>query len=277
MLVLKHKPVAFLKNVASDRPPPEAGGFLTAASDPGLDHHFKLVPVRVQTAQGAAGHALKILVIDDHVLIRHALRGVLAQLRRQAITLEASDCAQAMRLLEQNHNVDLILLDLGAPDGGGFSALAALRERCPEIDVVCLAGSSDMREVMRAVELGAVGYIPKSTPCEVILSAIELVFSGGIYIPADALRRDTALAEVAGAATHACPSQFGLTERQIEVLALLRQGKSNKAIARVLGLAEPTVKNHITAILKALKVASRTEAVIAVDRLKLKLPECSAP
>ena len=80
------------------------------------------------TAQAAAAHALNILVIDDHVLIRHALRGVLAQLKRQAITLEASDCAQAMRLLEQNHNVDLILLDLGAPDGGG-SIWSRLRRR----------------------------------------------------------------------------------------------------------------------------------------------------
>jgi CheY-like chemotaxis protein len=101
-------------------------------------------------------------------LIRHALRGVLAQLKREAVTLEASDCAEAMRVLEQNSDVDLILLDLTAPNGDGFSALAMLRERRPTTDVVCLAGSSDMGEVMRALELGAVGYIPKSTPCEVI-------------------------------------------------------------------------------------------------------------
>ena len=82
-----------------------------------------------------------------------------------------------MQVLEQNFDLDLILLDLTAPDGDGFSALATLRERCPTTNVVCLAGSSDIREVMRALQLGAAGYIPKSTPCEVILSAIELVFS----------------------------------------------------------------------------------------------------
>jgi DNA-binding NarL/FixJ family response regulator len=98
------------------------------------------------------------------------------------------------------------------------------------------------------------------------------VFSGGIYIPSDVLRHETGSKETAGDASEACPLQLGLTQRQTEVLVVLRQGKSNKAIARALGLAEPTVKNHVTAILKALKVASRTEAVIAAEKLRLKLP-----
>jgi DNA-binding NarL/FixJ family response regulator len=243
------------------------------AESHGLEKHFKLFVRQAETTQRApAGDAVKILVIDDHVLIRHALRAVLAQLKREAVTLEAFDCTQAMRLLEKNSDIDLILLDLTAPDGDGFSALATLRERCPQTDVVCLAASSDMRDVMRALELGAVGYIPKSTPCEVILSAIELVFAGGIYIPPDILRHEPASNDTIGDASETCPFQLGLTQRQTEVLALLRQGKSNKAIARVLGLAEPTVKNHVTAVLKALNVASRTEAVVAVEKRRLKLP-----
>jgi len=273
MLVLKHKP-----SVASNRSPRETGESIAPMEGHGPEKQFKLVLGQAERAQRApAGPALKILVIDDHVLIRHALRGVLAQLKREAVTLEASDCGEAMRVLEQNSDVDLILLDLTAPDGDGFSALATLRERRPTTDVVCLAESSDMGEVMRALELGAVGYIPKSTSCEVILSAIELVFSGGIYIPSDVLRHETGSKETAGDASEACPLQLGLTQRQTEVLAVLRQGKSNKAIARALGLAEPTVKNHVTAILKVLKVASRTEAVIAAEKLRLKLPVRSTP
>ena len=268
MLVLKHRP-----SVASNRSPRETGRSFAPAEGRRPHKQLKLVLGQTENPQpGPGGHALKILVIDDHVLIRHALRGMLAQLRREAVTLEASDCPEAMQVLEQNFDLDLILLDLTAPDGDGFSALATLRERCPTTNVVCLAGSSDMREVMRALQLGAVGYIPKSTPCEVILSAIELVFSGGIYIPPDVLTRETGAKQTAGDTSEACPFQLGLTRRQTEVLALLRQGKSNKAIARVLGRAEPTVKNHVTAILKALKVTSRTEAVIAVEKRRLTLP-----
>jgi DNA-binding NarL/FixJ family response regulator len=265
--VLKHRP-----SVASNRSP--TGGSLAPVEGHGPQKPLKLVLGHPESApRAAAGDALKILVIDEHVLIRHALRAVLAQLKRDAVTLEASDCGEAMRVLDQNSDIDLIVLDLTAPDGDGFSALATLRERCPNIDVVCLAASSGMREVMRALELGAVGYIPKNTPCEVILRAIELVFSGGIYIPSDVLSREPASKDTATDTSETCPFQLGLTQRQTEVLALLREGKSNKAIARVLGLAEPTVKNHVTAILKVLKVASRTEAVIAVEKRRLKLPE----
>ena len=268
MLVLKHRP-----SVASKQSPPETARPFAPVAGHGSDRKFKLLLGQAENVQRApAEDARKILVVDDHVLIRHALRAVLAQLKRKAVTVEAFDCAEAMRLLEHDSDVDLILLDLTAPDGDGFSALAMLRERHPGTNVVCLAASSDMHEVMRALELGAIGYIPKSTPCEVILSAIELVFCGGIYIPPDVLGRAPESKETAGEASEACPFQLGLTQRQIDVLALLRQGKSNKAIARVLALAEPTVKNHVTAILKALKVASRTEAVIAVEKLRLKLP-----
>jgi DNA-binding NarL/FixJ family response regulator len=274
MLLLKHK-----SSVASNRSR-KTGDPLTPSDRPAPDKQFKLVLGQAQSAQPAPAdrrHPLKILVIDDHVLIRHALRAVVAQLKHDAVTLEAFDCAEAMRLLGPDADVDLILLDLSAPDGDGFSALARLRQSYPNTAVVCLAPSSEIRDVTRALDLGAAGYIPKSTPCEVILSAIELVISGGVYIPPEALSRDPMQRHAAGEGMRPCPSELGLTERQIEVLALLRQGKSNKAIARVLGLAEPTVKNHITAILKALKVTSRTEAVIAVEKLRLKLPVRSEP
>jgi DNA-binding NarL/FixJ family response regulator len=212
---------------------------------------------------------VKVLVIDDHALIREALRGLIGKLGRDAVLLDASNCAQAIRVLEQHPDLDFILLDLTLPDRDGFSMLAELRECYPTTAVVVLSGSNERHDVNRALTLGALGYIPKITSQDVMLSALELVFAGGIYIPPEILKhgpcpngKDTDIR---------WPVALGLTKRQAETLELLAQGKSNK-VARTLGAAEPTVKNHITAILKALKVTSRTEAVIAIQKLRLKLP-----
>ena len=217
---------------------------------------------------------MKILVVDDHVLIREALRGVLKELKPEAAVLEAPDSRQAMQLVTDHPDVDLILLDLSLPDRDGFALLAELRERFPAISVVVLSGFPDRANVMRALDHGALGFIPKSARREVMMSALNLVFSGGVYIPPEILApREAAVAgqPESGHATtdkpHASPAELGLTERQIDVLALMMHGKSNKAICRRLDLAEPTVKNHVTAILKALKVTNRTAAVIAVAAL----------
>jgi DNA-binding NarL/FixJ family response regulator len=224
---------------------------------------------------------MKILVIDDHVLIREALRGVLKELRADAAVLEASNCGQAMQLIEQHADLGLILLDLSLPDRDGFSLLAELRERYPATSIVVLSGQHDHASVAKALDLGALGFIPKSGQREVMLSALQLVFAGGIYIPPEILSRQDpaphALTQPrAGAeAPRTTPAELGLTGRQVDVLALMMQGKSNKAICRVLDLAEPTVKNHVTAILKALKVTNRTEAVIAVNELGWELPPIS--
>jgi DNA-binding NarL/FixJ family response regulator len=221
---------------------------------------------------------MKILVIDDHVLIREALRGVLKQLKGDASVLEASDCRRAMRLVEEHPALELILLDLQLPDRDGFSVLAELREGYPAISVVVLSALHDRYNVTRALGLGALGFIPKTTPHEVMLSALQLVFSGGVYIPTEILDhvetspQQPAPKQPASDLAQVLPADLGLTGRQIEVLALMMEGRSNKAIARTLNLAEPTVKNHITTILKALKVTNRTEAVISVGKLGRKSP-----
>ncbi len=213
---------------------------------------------------------MKFLLIDDHVLIREALRGVLKELRRDATVLEAATCRQAEQLVEEHGDLEVILLDLNLPDGDGFRVLAQWREHHPEISIVVLSASSDRDNVVRALDIGAVGFIPKSAQRAVMIGALELVLSGGIYIPPEILVRGTlalsnsAAKEVAIDRLQVSPADCGLTERQVEVLALMTQGKSNKAIGRVLALAEPTVKNHVAALLKALKVKNRTEAAMAV-------------
>ncbi len=233
---------------------------------------------------------MKFLVIDDHELIREAIRGALTQLESDAEIFEASDGAQAIPLVEQHPDLDLILLDLNLPDRDGFSMLVELRRNHPGISVVVMSAQQDQDSVVRALNMGALGFIPKSVPRKVILSALQLVMSGGIYIPPQALStgQPKAMAQatpapqasVTSAAPTArdakvAPADLGLTERQADVLALIMQGMSNKAICRALDLSEPTVKTHVSAILRALKVSSRVEIVVAVNALRLDLPPIS--
>jgi DNA-binding NarL/FixJ family response regulator len=233
---------------------------------------------------------MKILLVDDHVLLREALRGALRELESEAAIFEASDSRETMQFVEQHSDVDLILLDLNLPDRDGFSVLADLRKAHPSIAVVVISAYQDRDNIVRALDLGAVGFIPKSATRKVILSALQLVFSGGIYIPPQALSRLEPPSAVtrppapagarireAGQQPSVSPADLGLTERQVDVLALMMHGKSNKAICRLLNLAEPTVKNHVRAILKALKVTNRTEAVIAVGALQWELSSVANP
>ena len=226
---------------------------------------------------------MKFLLVDDHTLIREALRGVLNELDGGATILEASRWSDAARLLEEHPDLALVLLDLGLPDRKGFAALEEARARHPKIPIVILSGTCDREHVEQALNLGAVGFIPKSGEREVMLSALRLVFSGGVYIPPEILSRPetsnrlahsaAAGGRRADASPRAVPADLGLTARQIDVLALMMRGKSNKAICRILNLAEPTVKNHVTAILKALKASNRTEAVVLVGELGWDLPQ----
>lgn len=211
---------------------------------------------------------MKILIVDDHVLIREALRGVLSELKREAVFLDAPDGRKAMTRIAENPDTDLVLLDLNLPDRSGLDVLAELRERHPTISVVVLSATDDRDNVAKALDLGALGFIPKSAQREVMLSAFNLIFAGGIYVPPEILARQPAAMRPAPVTPRLSASSLGLTERQMDVLTLMMEGKSNKAICRALDLAEPTVKNHVTAILKALHASNRTEAVIAATALR---------
>jgi DNA-binding NarL/FixJ family response regulator len=219
---------------------------------------------------------MKILIVDDHALIRDALQGVLKKLQRGAVVLEASDSRQAMETIASHSDINLILLDLNLPDRDGFEVLVELRERFPAIAVVVMSAMQDRGNVTKVLDQGAVGFIPKAARREVMLSALQLVFAGGVYVPPEILSRADTPSSAAAAKREdraiVAPTDIGLSERQLDVLALVMQGKSNKVICRALNLAEPTVKNHVTAILRALKVSNRTEAVITVNELGWKLP-----
>ncbi len=220
---------------------------------------------------------MKILVVDDHPLICEALRQVLQALDQQLELLEASTCAEALELTRRNQDISLILLDLALPGVDGFEGLRQLRDEFPGLPVVVLSASEQPETVIRAIDGGAMGFIPKTSSNQVLVNALRLVLSGGIYLPPEVLRGHDAIAPGAPlpAGTPAQlrnPREIGLTDRQSQVLALVVQGKPNKLICRDLDLAEGTVKIHVSAILKALGVANRTQAVIAVSKLGVKLP-----
>jgi DNA-binding NarL/FixJ family response regulator len=223
---------------------------------------------------------MKFFLVDDHFLVREALRSILRELDDEATILEASRWRDASMLLEECSDASLVLLDLGLPDRDGFAVLEEIRKRYPEIPVVVLSANCNHENVVKALELGAAGFIPKSGERAVMLSALRLVFSGGVYIPPEILVRREAPA-VPDSLAHpdfpnrpgaASPADCGLTARQVDVLALMVRGKSNKAICRILGLAEPTVRNQVTIVLKLLKVTNRTEAVIRASSLGWELP-----
>jgi DNA-binding NarL/FixJ family response regulator len=172
------------------------------------------------------------------------MRGALAELDGDAAVVEASDSRETMRLIEEHPDIDLILLDLDLPDRDGFRVLSELRKSHPAISVVVMSAQQNHDSVVKALNQGALGFIPKSATREVILGAMRLVISGGVYIPPEALPQEPV-----------SPADLGLSERQMDVLTLIMQGKSNKAICRV--LSEPTVKSHVSAILRALKVRKR--------------------
>lgn len=219
---------------------------------------------------------MKILLVDDHVLIRDAMRGVLREIDSSASVYEAQNGRQAEELIAQHPDISLVLLDQRLPDRDGLEILETLRASRPAVAVVMLSAFSDRENVLKSLEAGAQGFIAKTATRDVLLGALRLVLAGGVYIPPEILTRTQEPVEPSSPAMSdrpkPKPSELGLTGRQLEVLALMMQGKSNKLICRQLDLAEPTVKNHVSAILKALNVNNRTEAVLAVTALGWSLP-----
>lgn len=209
---------------------------------------------------------MKILIGDDHVLFREGLRRLLEQLKEGASFQEASNFDELLDKAGAGEAYDLVLTDLRMPGWPGFTGIQMLRERQPDAKVVVVSASEAHHDVRDALEHGASGYIPKSSSVKIMLSALDLIFSGGVYVPPTVLREGSEAEPRigAGAMPPADPQlEHLLTQRQREVLDRLREGKSNKQIAHELGLSEGTVKIHMTAIFKSLGVRNRTQAAMA--------------
>lgn len=209
---------------------------------------------------------MKILVADDHALFRAGLRYLLDQLDEHPEFSEAGSCEDLVEKLREDDGYDLVLIDLLMPGVETFSRVQEVCEIAGDVPVVVISVRERAEDVQRAIKAGAAGYIPKSSKPDVMINALKLVLSGGIYIPPNVLHLSGGSGMVASGAPPALEAGAiagRLTGRQREVMALLAQGKSNKEIASELGLAAGTVKIHISNIFKALNVRNRTQAVIA--------------
>ena len=207
---------------------------------------------------------MKILMVDDHPLFIEGMRGVLQRLDNSAIIVTSGSCEEALTLTNNNDDLDLVLLDLSLPGMSGLDGMKKLRHQLPASPIVLLSASEDRNKVLRAIELGAKGYIPKSSPPSIIINALQLVLSGGVYLPMavlDTINSSQAKTSNTQGHTH--------TLRQLEVLKLLAEGHSNKSIAEQFHMAENTVRVHVSAILRFLEVHNRTEAGLAASRMGL--------
>lgn len=244
---------------------------------------------------------MKVLLVDDHPLILQALQAVIEKKGEDVQVLGVDSARAAREVLASGRRFDLVLLDLALGDASGFDLLGEFRQDYPEVPVVVISASERASDVIRAIDQGAMGFVPKRSSNETLCDALRMVMSGGIYVPPMQIGATGDVGDFgAPAAPSHAPSHMasgpfapspspasdihryakaeefqrppiwqslGLTPRQADVLALLLQGQPNKMIARELGLSVETVKDHVAAVLRALGVNSRTQAVLAVSQM----------
>ena len=228
---------------------------------------------------------MKVLLIDDHPLILSALQSVIEGLGSDTTVIGASSARAARETLKADSDFDLVLLDLNLGDADGFDVLTEFRAAYPALPVVVVSASDRTSDVIRAIDGGAMGFVPKRASNETLFEALHMVMSGGIYVPPMTMGSEPPLkpegdtvpsvlrvvresAADSGFQSGAIPlADIGLTPRQTDVLALLLKGQPNKLIARELNLSVETVKDHVAAVLRTLGVSSRTQAVLAVSQM----------
>jgi DNA-binding NarL/FixJ family response regulator len=237
---------------------------------------------------------MKVLLVDDHPLILAALQSVIRGLGDD-VTVQGVDSERGARqLLAEDPDQDLLLLDLQLGATDGFELLADLRSQYPALPIVVVSASDRASDVIRAIDAGAMGFVPKRASNDILFEALRMVMSGGIYVPPMTLGMTPAPPappkggdtvpdvmrphadsgsppeQMMGDAGHDAPRSFaelGLSKRQADVLAYLLKGMPNKLIAREMHISIETVKDHVAAVLKALGVSSRTQAVLLISQM----------
>ncbi|MFI0472376.1 MULTISPECIES: response regulator [unclassified Halomonas] len=214
--------------------------------------------------------AHKFIVADDHPLFRAALTQALRQLAPQAEIVEADTMDATTEAVSRHPDADLILLDLHMPGAHGFSGLIQLRGHMPDVPVAVVSGSDEPYVVRRAIDYGASGFIPKSSSLALIAEAVGEILQGEVWLP-EALAG--ILEETSEEESRFAEAIASLTPQQFRVLNMLTEGLLNKQIAFELNVSEATIKAHVTAILRKLGVHSRTQAVIAAQKLEVEPPK----
>jgi DNA-binding NarL/FixJ family response regulator len=201
---------------------------------------------------------MKILIVDDHALFRAGLRMLLAAIGRNIRCLEAADVNEALALIAQHPDLTLCLLDLSLKNENGFDAIHKIKMSAPTVAVVVVSGADDSATIRNCIDAGAMSFIPKSVPPEVLTQALQHVLEGAVYLPEQIV---SVMEEI--------HERAPLSPRQMQVLQCLSRGLPTKLIARELELSEHTIKEYIALIFQALGARNRTEAVIKASRLRL--------
>lgn len=210
---------------------------------------------------------MKILIADDHELFLKGLELILQDLENNIQLKLAHNYTEVFQILQNETDFDLIVTDLAMPGANWLDALTKIHNLTPEIPIVILSAVFDSEIVQKTIELGASAYLPKTSSNGIILNAMRLVLSGGVYIPPELLNSSVFIEEnILSQLKNKDSERETLTPRQLDVLKLIAKGCSNKVIAHELGLTEGTVKLHVTALLKALNVYNRTGAVIEASK-----------
>jgi two-component system, NarL family, nitrate/nitrite response regulator NarL len=199
-----------------------------------------------------AASGLHLLVVDDHTVVRAGMAQLLRSWRGGCEVSQAADLAQAQSVLAARPDIGLVVLDVHLPGLPPLQALHTLRRSHPLLPVMLLSADADPDLAAQALRDGASGWLHKTADMRVLLGALELVLGGGCYIPPMLMQRRPQV-----------PADESLTDRQLAVLSELVRGRSNKEIARELGMAEPTVKGHLVTVFRVLRVRNRAEAVSA--------------
>ncbi|QDF98825.1 DNA-binding response regulator [Azoarcus sp. DD4] len=207
----------------------------------------------------------KILIVEDHALVREAMAQTLSRLEPGIECVEAKGADDALAKLESAADWDLAIIDLMLPDMNGFSLLAVLAKRFPDVPAIVVSAMDDEASVRRAIKGGASGFVSKASSGETMLQAVRVVLDGGVCTPEAATQSP---GRRGGAPVS---ERFGLTAAQTRVLELLAQGKTNREIADLLGLSEGTVKVHMSAIFRALGVSNRAQALVVITRHGVRL------
>jgi DNA-binding NarL/FixJ family response regulator len=214
----------------------------------------------------------RVLIAEDHPLFRDALRGVLEHVFTTRGNIfqaaEAATIDELLAAIEIDDDFDLVFLDLFIPGAQGLSHLVTLRARMPSTPIIIFSSVTDARVVRQTITCGAAGFIPKSAGREEIAAALAIVMSGGVYLPKRfQAEMDASALRARGHPDIADDPEYGpLTGRQVAVLELVAAGKANKQIAWELGISEITVKTHVTAILRKLRVTNRGQAIVMFQK-----------
>jgi DNA-binding NarL/FixJ family response regulator len=209
---------------------------------------------------------LKLLVIDDHPLVQEGVAAALESLGLDVRIVPARGSDQGMSAAASNPDLDAVLLDVAVPGVNGFAMIGEMRKRFAELPIIVLSALDDPANVKRAMDSGAVGFIPKSSPTDVLIKTLQQVLKGNAAVE-PSLPGSPRHTNGHGNPSEGAPDATLLTLRQLQVLSRVCQGKTNKQIASELGLSEKTVKAHVTAIFKILGVVNRTQAVLVARRM----------